>query len=111
MLLRAATAQDLQDRPVEAPPPSETPLPDDPDQIQFSADTAEYDSTGDVVTVNGDVRMFRDGNRLRADKVLWNRKTGQVMATGDIAVTKGGVGTAKALSKISQPGGAHSQTG
>ncbi len=89
-LASAATAtpgQDLQDRPVEAPPPSETPLPDDPDQIDFSADNAEYDSTGDVVTVNGDVRMFRDGNRLRADKVLWNRKTGQVMATGNIAVT------------------------
>ncbi|MEG3180713.1 LPS-assembly protein LptD [Sphingomonas sp. LT1P40] len=83
----ATGSQDLQDRPVEAPPPSETPLPDDPDQIQFSADGAEYDSTGDVVTVNGDVRMFRDGNRLRADKVLWNRKTGQVMATGNIAVT------------------------
>lgn len=84
---KAAWAQDLQDRAVEPPPPSETPLPDDPDQIQFSADTAEYDSDGDVVTVMGDVRMFRDGNRLRANQVVWNRKTGQVVATGDIAVT------------------------
>ncbi|MFL9839393.1 LPS assembly protein LptD [Sphingomonas sp. ST-64] len=83
----ARSAQDLQDRAVEPPPPSETPLPDDPNQIQFSADLAEYDSSGDVVTVTGDVRMFRDGNRLRADKVVWNRKTGQVVAEGDIAVT------------------------
>lgn len=83
----AAAAQDLQDRPVDPPPPSETPLPSDPDQIQFSADLAEYDSEGDVVTVSGDVRLFREGNRLRADKVVWNRKTGQVLATGSIAVT------------------------
>lgn len=83
----AAAAQDLQDRPVDPPPPSETPLPSDPDQIQFSADLAEYDSEGDVVTVSGDVRLFREGNRLRADKVVWNRKTGQVVATGNIAVT------------------------
>ncbi|HSX55574.1 MAG TPA: LptA/OstA family protein, partial [Sphingomonas sp.] len=82
-----ATAQDLQDRPVDPPPPSESPLPNDPDQIQFSADLAEYDSDGDVVTVSGDVRLFREGNRLRADKVVWNRKTGQVVATGSIAVT------------------------
>ena len=82
-----AAPQDLQDRAVEPPPPSETPLPDDPNQIQFSADTAEYDSEGDIVTVRGDVRMFREGNRLRADQVVWNRKTGQVVASGDIAVT------------------------
>lgn len=82
-----AAPQDLQDRPVDPPPPSQTPLPDDPDQIQFSADTAEYDSDNDIVTVTGDVRMFRDGDRLRADKVVWNRKTGEVVATGDIAVT------------------------
>lgn len=83
----AAAPQDLQDRPVDPPPPSETPLPDDPDQIQFSADTAEYDSNSDIVSVKGDVRMFRQGNRLRANEVEWNRKTGQVVATGDIAVT------------------------
>lgn len=83
----ATGVQDLQDRAVEPPPPSETPLPADPDQIQFSADTAAYDSRGDIVTVDGDVRLFREGNRLRADKVVWNRKTGQVVATGNIAVT------------------------
>jgi len=82
-----AGGQDLQDRPVDPPPPSETPLPDDPNQIQFTADTAEYDSDGDVVTVSGDVRLFREGNRLRADQVVWNRRTGQVTATGNIAVT------------------------
>src|SRR3546814_15625987 len=41
----------------------------------------------DIVTASGDVRMFRRDDRLRADKVVWNRKTGQVVATGNIAVT------------------------
>lgn len=83
----AAAAQDLQDRPVDPPPASETALPADPDEMQFSADLAEYDSEADIVTVSGDVRLFRDGNRLRGEKVVWNRKTGQVIATGNIAVT------------------------
>ena len=82
----SARAQDLQDR-GPPPPPSATALPSDPNQVQFSADALEYDNNTDVVTVNGDVRMFRDGNRLRADKVVWNRKTGKVTATGNIAVT------------------------
>jgi CBS domain-containing protein len=34
-----------------------------------------------------------------------------ILSLGDIAVTKGGAGTARALNKISRPGGAHSQTG
>ncbi|MFN3434308.1 MAG: LPS-assembly protein LptD, partial [Sphingomonas sp.] len=41
----------------------------------------------DVVTALTEVRMFRQGDRLRADKVVWNRKTGKVVATGNIAVT------------------------
>ncbi|MGN6374603.1 MAG: LPS-assembly protein LptD, partial [Sphingomonas sp.] len=82
-----ARAQDLDNRPVSPPPPSATPTPADSDQIQFSADTLQYDSNADIVTVAGDVRLFRQGNRLRADNVVWNRKTGKVVATGNIAVT------------------------
>lgn len=84
-------AQDLQDRPVTPPAPeapaagaSTTP---DADQVQFSSETLEYDTNTDVVTAKGAVRMFREGSRLRADTVVWNRKTGKVLATGDIAVT------------------------
>ncbi|WP_322963727.1 LPS-assembly protein LptD [Sphingomonas fuzhouensis] len=82
----AFAAQDLQDRPV-APPPSEGPAPTNPDQVRFSADQLEYDINADVVTATGEVRMFREGERLRADKVTWNRKTGKVLATGNIAIT------------------------
>lgn len=79
-------AQNLQDRPQGPPPPSDTPLPDNDEQVQFSAGTLEYDFEGDIVTAKGDVRMYRGGERLRAGTVTWNRKTGQVVAEGDIAV-------------------------
>ncbi|KQU56067.1 organic solvent tolerance protein [Sphingomonas sp. Leaf339] len=84
-----AAAQDLQDRPVApaapvAPPVATPPLTDD--QVQFSATTLEYDYDADIVTATGDVRMLRQGERLRADKVVWRRKTGKVVATGDIAI-------------------------
>lgn len=82
-----ALAQDLQDRQAQPAPPSETALPKSTDQIQFSADGLEYDSNADVVTATGDVRMYRGADRLRADQVTWNRKTGQVVATGNIVVT------------------------
>ena len=82
-----AAAQDLQDRQAAPPPPTETPLPGDPDQVQFSAGALQYDQDSDTVTASGDVRMYRQGDKLRADQVVWNRKTGQVVATGNIAVT------------------------
>jgi hypothetical protein len=95
LALLAATpagAQDLQSRAV-APPAQDAPVANaappaiGDDQVQFSATGLEYDTDADVVTATGEVRMFRQGDRLRADKVVWNRKTGKVVATGNIAVT------------------------
>jgi len=91
----AAHAQDLQQPTIPLPPPltqSKAPEtgPDGERQVQFSAATLEYDNEADVVTATGDVRMYREGNRLRADKVVWNRKTGKVVATGSIAVVNPG---------------------
>ena len=87
-------AQDLQDRATPLPPPltpAEQPAPTKAeDQIQFSANELGYDTETDVVTATGDVRMYREGDRLRADKVTWNRKTGRVVATGNIVVTNPG---------------------
>ncbi|WP_037492816.1 LPS-assembly protein LptD [Sphingomonas sp. PAMC 26605] len=88
-----ACAQDLQTRTVPPPPPATTPSTND-DQVQFNATTLEYDNTADVVTATGDVRMYRAGNRLRADTVVWNRKTGKVRASGNVAVVNPGGDTA-----------------
>jgi LPS-assembly protein len=84
-----AAAQTLQDRPVAPPAPAieSTAAPVAADQVQFSAGTLEYDYNADIVTAAGAVRMTREGDRLRADKVEWNRKTGRVVATGNVAVT------------------------
>ena len=80
-------AQDLQNRPVAPPVPEVPATPVAAEQVQFSAGSLEYDTNAEVVTAIGEVRMFRQGNRLRADKVVWNRQTGKVLATGNIAVT------------------------
>jgi LPS-assembly protein len=54
----------------------------------------EYVTDDDTVIATGDVRMYRSGDRLRADKVTWNRKTGKVVATGNIVVVNPGGDTA-----------------
>ncbi len=54
------------------------------DDIEFSADTIDYDFENDIVTAKGDVLLNRDGYKLRSDTVTWNRKTGVVEAQGNI---------------------------
>ncbi len=54
--------------------------------VDFSADNVDYDSSADVVTAAGHVRMDTDGNYLAADRVVWNRKTGVVRADGNVVV-------------------------
>src|SRR5689334_18541911 len=72
----------------EAPPPAPPgPQQTSEDQIiEFSADTVTYDSDLDLVTASGDVRMNREGNYLAADQVTWDRKSGQVIAHGNVVV-------------------------
>ena len=55
-------------------------------RVDFSADQLIYDSDSEIVTVSGDVRMTREGNSLRADRVIWNRDTGEVRAEGNVRV-------------------------
>ena len=64
----SAMAQDLQDRSVPPPPPEAAAPPASEDEIRFTADRLDYDTEADVVTATGDVRMFREGDRLRDDR-------------------------------------------
>ena len=86
-----AGAQDLQDRPVAPPAVQTIPVqaaaaPNaDADQVAFTADVLEYDDRSQTVTANGDVRMARGAERLRADKVVWHRDSGKVLASGNVA--------------------------
>jgi LPS-assembly protein len=54
--------------------------------VAFSADQVVYESDADLVTASGEVRMSRDGNYLSADQVVWDRKTGEVRAKGNVVL-------------------------
>jgi LPS-assembly protein len=70
---------------------AQTPAPAASDPaIDFSAEQLNYDSNTDTVTATGDVRMTREGNRVRADSISWNRKSGQVIASGNVIVVNPG---------------------
>jgi len=60
------------------------PLADN--EAAFTADELDYDTEKHIVTATGDVRMIRQGNRMRADKVIWNRDTDDVHAYGNVAI-------------------------
>src|SRR5260221_9335345 len=74
-----ATAQD-------SPAPSTTQAARPDEIVAFSADQVVYDSQADLVTASGEVRMSREGNYLAADQVTWDRKTGDVRATGNVVL-------------------------
>jgi LPS-assembly protein len=63
-------------------------------EVDFSADTLNYDNANEIVTARGKVLMLREGSKLEADEVIWNRKTGQVKATGNVRIRNPGGDTA-----------------
>lgn len=63
--------------------PITTPLQTS-DQIGFSAAVVEYDANTETVTAKGDVIANHEGYSVRADTIVWNRSTGQVVAEGNI---------------------------
>ena len=84
LLLAAATSGLIAGAPALAQPTQ--PAPPQEAEVEFAADQLDYDHEADVVTAAGDVRMTRDGNRIRADRIIWNRKTGEVRAEGNVIV-------------------------
>lgn len=54
------------------------------DPIGFEADQVAYAYDNEVVTANGNVVLRRNDQSVRADTVTWNRKTGQILASGNI---------------------------
>ena len=69
-----------------AEPGASAAAADSEPMVNFSADQVSYDSENELVTAAGAVRMSRDGNYLAADQVIWNRKTGEVRANGNVVV-------------------------
>lgn len=75
-----------------APAPGDAvPAPADPlgtGPVDFSADTLSYDEAADRLTAEGRVRMLRDGHALAADRVVWERKSGRVVASGNVVLRR-----------------------
>ena len=54
------------------------------DVIDFAADTMSYSDNDQIVTASGNVQINRDGYKLRADTVEYDRGSGQVTARGNV---------------------------
>ncbi|GAA4043152.1 LPS assembly protein LptD [Sphingomonas rosea] len=79
--------------PAPAPAPSPAAIvpvaaPATDEDITFSADSVAYDNEAEVVTASGQVRVNRQGTFVAADQVRWDRKTGEVVATGNVVVVQ-----------------------
>lgn len=57
------------------------------DIIDFAADELAYADDDEVVTASGNVQVRRDGYKLIADTVVYNRKSGVVEARGNVIIT------------------------
>ena len=55
-------------------------------QMLLEADTLIYDNDNDTVTAVGGVQIEYAGNRLVAQRVVYNRKTGRVVASGNVEI-------------------------
>ncbi len=73
-------------QPQDVAPPGQ---PVSAQDIIFSADTIEFDQDADTVVAKGNVRVSRNGDRLAADEVRWNRATGRVTANGNVVIASG----------------------
>jgi len=66
--------------------PGDAPKVAGDQQVGFAADNLNYDSDTEIVVAEGNVQMNREAIQMRANKVTWNRKTGEVVAEGDVAI-------------------------
>ncbi|RVT93913.1 LPS-assembly protein LptD [Sphingomonas crocodyli] len=83
-------AQNLLEPAAGPPNQGDAPTPANEEEVTFASDQITYDTDAEVVTAIGNVRMARRGDRLRAERVEWNQKTGEVRASGNVAVVNSG---------------------
>ena len=81
----AAILAQVQSPPAQPTVPQAAEAPDG--SIGFAADEVRYDNVADVITAEGHVELEREAWRLRADQVVWDRRSGRVTASGNVALT------------------------
>lgn len=79
-LLAGAVPLAAQDEPAS---PS-TATAEAPRKIDFEATQLSYDDTTETVTASGNVILRSEDRSVRADAVTWDRKSGKILATGNI---------------------------
>lgn len=68
----------------QAQPEIEVTAPTPARQIDFEARELSYNNETETVIARGDVILRSDDRSVRADEVTWDRRTGQIIATGNI---------------------------
>lgn len=81
----AAILAQVQSPPAQPTVPRAAEAPDG--SIGFAADEVRYDNVADVIAAEGHVELEREAWRLRADQVVWDRRSGRVTASGNVALT------------------------
>ena len=85
----ALAAQEQADDPAPAPAQvsahASAPAPAQaPRQIDLEAREIAYDNETETVTARGDVILRSEDRSVRADEITWDRRSGQIIATGNI---------------------------
>ncbi|MGI9376381.1 MAG: LPS-assembly protein LptD [Tsuneonella suprasediminis] len=78
------TAEALESAAKTTPPPTNAPLTGVERVVQFEADEVAYDSNGENATATGNVVLRSEQRSVRADTVTWNRKSGLIVANGNV---------------------------
>jgi LPS-assembly protein len=86
-VLAGSSAAFAQGVPESAATPAPVVAPVPTGIIDFESDSLSYDEKAEIVTASGKVVATRDGYKLEADEVIYNRKTGQVEARGNVVLT------------------------
>ncbi|WP_343347088.1 LPS assembly protein LptD [Sphingomicrobium sp. XHP0239] len=55
-------------------------------ELAFNADEIIYDANVDTVTAAGQVRVRQDGYALAADRLVWDRVAGTIIASGNVVL-------------------------
>ena len=66
------------------PPAGPGPNAEGDRQVAFEASQVDYNSDDQLVTASGDVILRSEDQSVRSDNITWNRKTGQIVANGNV---------------------------
>lgn len=80
-----ALAQDGGEQPTGTAIGAASATPNQAEQpVAFEADGVEYSTESEIITATGNVVLNRSGQSVKANRVTWNRKSGVIVADGDV---------------------------